>query len=1225
MTSTKIILVNLVIGVNIIIAGQFNPPILSIPVVEIKSGEYIFLKCEVVGHFNASVMYQFFKDNVNITSFQSTQTYYFVSQTKDKGGYHCAAKINSTTIGSNVTQVNVKLKVTVGGTYQIEGGDTNITCHVGGGEAVKSVSWKVDGEVIEETSNQIQVKNVTRPMEGRIYGCSATSFSNETADFAFANMVVYFTEVPNFNLYDPFPEEGGGSHLVGDCYADSKPVVAAIIWYKDGQVIKDQTINGLRVESSRTNSGYYSCGKRSAYAGLKNSTSKKVTFIYMDSPTITFAAGKLSPAREGDDIKMNCSVKEYYPGMNLTYQWLKFNPDDGSSIVFENTGTIFLIRSTTVRNSGKYSCRVVGQAKGKVIVKKTDQEVLVYAKSDAPLLSTTKSNLNSGETFTLTCVKSSNANGTVLYQFFKDGRNITTLQTDHKLMVVNIKTKESGVYRCSENIKNSLKFSNTIEINVQLHVRVLVYSTKEGSNVNISCFVYGGENVSSVTWKRDGQVLPESMTYITLKNISRAMQGQNYSCSATSSYGRNSKERSSLLIVYWFDQPKAVLKSHLYLKEGATLHLRCESDMYPNDFVTYTWYKDGMVIRNASKVYLQQKNVMKKDGGNYSCGIFHLFTNSSKNSTLQKVNIIYMYSPSINIAQKPPFKAGSNIELNCGVMDYFPDLNITYRWLVPNKFNSQTLIGEEKKLVLKDISKDNTARYICQATGRFNGSVISKESSLLIEVSYKGEGVMFSPRNLTQKYKIGVSLSVKCSLSDYGIPPSTLYWYRNKRPITVGTEGNLLHLNISSLKAEDTGNYTCEATNNVGNISKVLTIFVMETPGRPQMLKLVSTTSQSIQVRWEAPITDGYSPITSYQVHHKENSTTNFIKNTVNDGLKFNITNLKPGMFYDVKVQAGNGIGFGQETVVTLMTNESAPEPVNNISIITSHQHIIVRFSPSQSINGILKGYTVFYRRLSSNKLLQAAFISQPPISDVNITGLELYTEYEVLVMVSNTLFNTTSKKTVRTLGTAPKPLDKVLPKPSEDERKETSFAINIVLFEKTVGEIAHYDVIVFKKTATTKKSPNEYGNEEITSNVVARLYNPKENLLFVVGDSNTGNRIKRELGAPNNPPLEKNTEYVVFVRAYVSEAVYQSSPWYPPVTTKGSDDDDDDDDSKKTKIVVVIVVCILLAIVILGVVLFYFYRNRIKRKNNINISRGSKKKYTSEPGEEIKMNPATS
>lgn len=108
-----------------------------------------------------------------------------------------------------------------------------------------------------------------------------------------------------------------------------------------------------------------------------------------------------------------------------------------------------------------------------------------------------------------------------------------------------------------------------------------------------------------------------------------------------------------------------------------------------------------------------------------------------KISNLILFGFIDMYSPSINIAQKPPFKAGSNIELNCGVMDYFPDLNITYRWLVPNKFNSQTLIGEEKKLVLKDISKDNTARYICQATGRFNGSVLSKESSLLIEVSCK--------------------------------------------------------------------------------------------------------------------------------------------------------------------------------------------------------------------------------------------------------------------------------------------------------------------------------------------------------------------------------------------------------------------------------------------------------------------------------------------------------
>ena len=46
-----------------------------------------------------------------------------------------------------------------------------------------------------------------------------------------------------------------------------------------------------------------------------------------------------------------------------------------------------------------------------------------------------------------------------------------------------------------------------------------------------------------------------------------------------------------------------------------------------------------------------------------------------------------------------------------------------------------------------------------------------------------------------------------------------------------------------------------------------------------------------------------------------------------------------------------------------------------------------------------------------------------------------------------------------------------------------------------------------------------------------------------------------------HNPPLKTGTSYGVFVRAYIDNWEYQSTPWYDIVKTNGVKVDDDDDD----------------------------------------------------------------
>lgn len=68
-----------------------------------------------------------------------------------------------------------------------------------------------------------------------------------------------------------------------------------------------------------------------------------------------------------------------------------------------------------------------------------------------------------------------------------------------------------------------------------LHIELRFSPAIEGTNPNMTCYVFGGEE-SRFMWKMNNMTVDEASSMLQLRDISRQIIGTNYSCLATSVY-----------------------------------------------------------------------------------------------------------------------------------------------------------------------------------------------------------------------------------------------------------------------------------------------------------------------------------------------------------------------------------------------------------------------------------------------------------------------------------------------------------------------------------------------------------------------------------------------------------------------------------------------------------------------------------------------------------------
>ena len=94
---------------------------------------------------------------------------------------------------------------------------------------------------------------------------------------------------------------------------------------------------------------------------------------------------------------------------------------------------------------------------------------------------------------------------------------------------------------------------------------------------------------------------------------------------------------------------------------------------------------------------------------------------------------------------------------------------------------------------------------------------------------------------------------------------------------------------------------------------------VADKPSAPRNLRVVETSKEFAIVAWEAPESDGGSPVTKYKVEKRDATRTAYVQAEEVDGktLKAKVSKLTEGNKYFFQVAAENEIGLSDWTETT--------------------------------------------------------------------------------------------------------------------------------------------------------------------------------------------------------------------------------------------------------------------------------------------------------------------
>uniref|UniRef100_A0A8C7P249 Down syndrome cell adhesion molecule like 1 n=1 Tax=Oncorhynchus mykiss TaxID=8022 RepID=A0A8C7P249_ONCMY len=161
--------------------------------------------------------------------------------------------------------------------------------------------------------------------------------------------------------------------------------------------------------------------------------------------------------------------------------------------------------------------------------------------------------------------------------------------------------------------------------------------------------------------------------------------------------------------------------------------------------------------------------------------------------------------------------------------------------------------------------------------------------------------------NISEKVTVEPAGKAPAKILSFGGTVTTP-WMKEIRLSKILSNGTLV---LRSVKAEDSGYYTCTATNTLGFDTIIVNLLVQVPPDQPRLT--VSTTStSSITLAW-IPGDNGGSSIRGFVLQYSVDNTEEwrdvFITSTERS---FRLDNLRCGTWYKVKLAAKNSVGSGR-------------------------------------------------------------------------------------------------------------------------------------------------------------------------------------------------------------------------------------------------------------------------------------------------------------------------
>ncbi|XP_054719999.1 roundabout homolog 1-like isoform X2 [Uloborus diversus] len=228
------------------------------------------------------------------------------------------------------------------------------------------------------------------------------------------------------------------------------------------------------------------------------------------------------------------------------------------------------------------------------------------------------------------------------------------------------------------------------------------------------------------------------------------------------------------------------------------------------------------------------------------------------------------------------------------------------------------------------LSAGDRGRYTCEFENGF-GEAARSEMMLRIEHS----PVVRHTYNRVA-FDVGETAVLQCKMQAY--PSPQFEWFSRGRVLdeyaNYGTNitdlGEDIYagvLSIRDMKEEDYGEYTCRASNQVGDDKKTIIRLVRKgPPEKPTLLELIEVSSDKVTLRWQEGFNGGFSN-TEFLVTYLNTETGRQMNESCRTQNLCQITGLSANTEYHFKVLAVNSRGYSQYSDEMPVTTKDMPRP----------------------------------------------------------------------------------------------------------------------------------------------------------------------------------------------------------------------------------------------------------------------------------------------------------
>src|SRR5439155_18689817 len=178
----------------------------------------------------------------------------------------------------------------------------------------------------------------------------------------------------------------------------------------------------------------------------------------------------------------------------------------------------------------------------------------------------------------------------------------------------------------------------------------------------------------------------------------------------------------------------------------------------------------------------------------------------------------------------------------------------------------------------------------------------------------------------------------------------------------IGTVGNVNSYTNLGLTGGTTYFYKVQAVNSVGPspLSNEASATPTGAPSAPQNLQATAGT-RNVTISWQAPASDGGSPITNYRIFRSTSSGTETIIGTVGNVNSYTNTGLTGGVTYFYKVKAVNAAGSSILSNEASATPTGAPSAPQNLQATAGVRNVALTWqAPSSDEGSPITNYRIF-------------------------------------------------------------------------------------------------------------------------------------------------------------------------------------------------------------------------------------------------------------------------